>query len=207
MNGQTLVENIRQERQTELERLGSDKALLAATNADLESRTVLAVVAATTGSLRETFDSWAGAADGDVADAFAAAAETTGETTDTLQAELDDGAAEGPASVAVLETFEAERARIGGGLIGHGLVFDRLLLQVINFFVNEADERHADQFRDVRAAANGRIQSGAALLDDVIEREPDWDRPAAAAHQVVEAAYEEYVETLNGLGIDPKPVC
>lgn len=207
MNGHTLVERLRETKQTELDRLGSDKALLAATNADLETETVLGYVAATTAGLQEAFDDWAATSEGEASEVFARAASNTQATHDGIVADLDDVAVDRPAAVTVLDTFADSIEQVGGGLIGQGLVFDRTLLQVINFFINEADERRADQIRDVRTAANGRIEDGAVLLDELCQQERDWDRASATATQVIEAAYEEYVETLDEFGIDPKPVC
>ena len=56
MNGQALVEAVRDSQATELDRLGSDKYLVAATGADLERSPVLQSVAASAASGRDTFD-------------------------------------------------------------------------------------------------------------------------------------------------------
>jgi len=89
---------------------------------------------------------------------------------------------------------------VGAGLVGLPLVLDRLFLQGISFFVNEADEARADLFRDLRETTDG-IRDSAADLD------VDEERARNAASAVVTAAYDEYVDRLEAMGFDPKPIC
>jgi len=208
MNGQTLLEGVREDERTELDRLGSDKALLAATGADLERDTVLAIVARTLDGLTTTFEAWAEESRGQAAETFDGAAAAINDDYERVRAELDGNpAGDPPAPLPAVRTAETPAGRAGGGLVGHGLVFDGLLLQSVSFFVNEADREGADLFRDLRTATNRRIEDGTALLDAVCTDASDWERAETAAIEVVEAAYREYVETLGEMGIDPKPVC
>lgn len=209
MDGQALVERVRDEQATELERLGSDKALLAATGADLSTGTVLGTVALSLGGLRTTVGKWADETTNEKArDAFAETAASLESEHDRVVADLDTApAGDLPAPVETVGTFDRPVEQVAGAFVGHGLVFDGLLLQVVSFFVNEADQRHADVARDLRTSANGRIDEGATLLDSLCADDDDWDRAGAAAGDVVEAAYRDYVEVLGGMGIDPKPVC
>jgi hypothetical protein len=208
MNGQTLVDSVREDERTELDRLGSDKAMIAATNANLDADPVLAHIALTLDGLRAACESWADASDdGDATALYASAAEAAGEEYERVTDAMDGGpSGETPAVVALLDGFETDPARVGA-LVGQSLAFDRTLLQAVNFFVNEADERRANLIRDVRTAASNRIDEAAAVLDEVCAGEDDWDVAEAAAIAVVDAAYAEYVDALDALGIDPKPVC
>jgi hypothetical protein len=207
MNGQTLIESVRETERTELDRLGSDKAMIAATGADLGADPVLEHVALTLGGLGAACDAWADAGDGDAAALFESAAEAASEEHERVVAAMDaEPSGDAPAAVAALDDAETTPARVGA-LVGQSLVFDRTCLQAVNFFVNEADERGANLIRDVRTAANGRLDEAAVVLDGVCAAEGDWDAAEAAAVAVVEAAYAAYVEALEPLGIDPKPVC
>lgn len=206
MNGQTLVERVRERKRTELERLKSDKALIAATEATLEPAAVVGAVVETEHSLETLYGDWADrAATDDAAEAFAAAAELAAENVDRLTGAVDDPSTS--TDLSATEDYELTISALGGGLVGQSLVLDGTLLQAINFFVNEADERRADIMRDVRTSVNNRINDGAVALNSLCENEDDWSRAETAAVDVVEAAYADYVETLGAMGIDPKPVC
>lgn len=209
MNGQMLVERVRESKTTELDRLGSEKALLAATRADLSDEAILETVALALGGLRATFSEWADEATAETAsEAFGGAVTSLGEEYDRVVAELDaDPAGETPAPLPSVRSFDRPETRVAAGLVGHGLVLDGTLLQAVSFFVNEADTRRADLCRDLRSGANGRVDDGATALDSLCVEQSDWDRAEAAACDVVEAAYRDYAETLGDLGIDPKPVC
>jgi len=207
MNGRTLVDEVRADARTELDRLGSDKAMIAATDADLAADPVLAHVASTLDGLRRTCEEWAGATDdADAAALFSSTAETASEEHGRVAGAMDgDPTGDAPAVVAALREFEADAGRVGA-LVGLGLAVERTLLQAVNFFVNEADERRADLIRDVRAATDDRVDEAATVLDAVCA-DDDWDAAEAAAVAVVDAAYAEYADALDALGIDPKPVC
>lgn len=209
MNGQMLVERVRETNQTELDRLGSDKALLAFTRADLSAETTLETVALALGNLHATLSEWADEATTETAtDAFGGAATSLGEEYDRVVAELDaDPTGEVPAPVPTIRSHESPEARVAAALVGHGLVFDGTLLQAVSFFVNEADTGRADLCRDLRSGANERVDDGASALDGLCTDEDDWGRAEGAAADVVEAAYRDYADTLGELGIDPKPVC
>lgn len=207
MNGPTLVDRVRDAQDTELTRLGSEKALLAATDAALDTEPVLATVAGTEQRLGETFEDWeARVTTAEPREVFSAAAEQAATHAQELRADIDaePTAADG---VAVEEDTDTVIDAVAGQLVGQSLVFDGLLLQAINFFVNEADGNRADTLRDVRSAVNNRIDDGAELLDQLCQTDEDWTSAHDAAVEVIEAAYAEYVTTLDGLGIDPKPVC
>ncbi|QPV64397.1 rubrerythrin family protein [Halosimplex litoreum] len=218
MNGQELLETVREAQATELDRLGSDKYLIAATDADLERVPVLRSVAESAASGRETLSRWAEAETGDAASAFETAAEAEaaqfGRVVDSL-AELSDDATDAAATVdgtdaplhATLVDVDGTVERIAAAFVGRPLVADRTLLQAVNFFVNEADGGRADLARALRTDAQDRLDEGVELLDSVCETDADWERAQRAAERVVEAAYEAYANALESMGIDPKPVC
>jgi hypothetical protein len=207
MNGQTLVERVREDKRTELERLGSEKALLAVTGADLSAGTILGHVAATVRGLAETMESWADGAEGPERSAFEEAAADLEAEYERVVAHYDaEPSGEPPVPLGVVRGFEGTTERVAAAFVGHGLVFDGTLLQSVSFFVNEADAERADLIRDLRDGANSRVDDGATTLDSLC-RDDDWDRARTATEEVVEAAYRDYVETLGGMGIDPKPVC
>ncbi|MFB6139226.1 MAG: rubrerythrin family protein [Halosimplex sp.] len=218
MDGQELVDALRDARATQLDRLGSDKYLVAATGADLERAPVLRVLAAEAASGRDTFSRWADEAVGDVAAAFETAAERERQqfdrVVDSLAGLPDDGAdatdaIDGEADPAhrALRDCDDPVERVAAAFVGRPLVADRTRLQVVNFFVNEADEQRADLARDLRSEANGRLDEGVELLDSVCGGDSDWERADRAATNVIDAAYEAYVDSLEAMDVDPKPVC
>ncbi|WP_424016559.1 hypothetical protein ACOZ4N_11700 [Halorientalis pallida] len=207
MDGQQFLDRVRENERTALERLGSDKALLAATGADLDTDTVLGVLAATELFHADAFRRWSEETDDErVAEAFATAAETAGDHADRLDADLDAVPDESGVETGV-GGQDGDGERAAAGLVGASLVLDRILLQAVNFFVNEADERRADLIRAVRSEADDRRDAGLALLADLCESDDEWERAATAAEAAVAAAYDDYVATLDDMGIDPKPVC
>jgi len=218
MNGQQLVEAVREARATELDRLGSDKYLVAATGADLERAPVLRSVAESAASGRATVSRWADEATGDAASAFGTAAEAEAARFDRVVdslADLPDDGADAAATIdgtdaplhAALADTDGTVERLAAAFVGRPLVADRTLLQVVNFFVNEADEGRADLAREFRSDAGERLEEGVALLDSVCETDADWERAQRSAERVVETAYEEYASALESMGVDPKPVC
>ncbi|RXK46356.1 hypothetical protein [Halorientalis pallida] len=207
MDGQQLLDRVRENERTALERLGSDKALLAATGADLDTDTVLGVLAATELFHADAFRRWSEETDDErVAEAFETATETAGDHADRLDADLEAIPDESGLETGV-GGQDDDVTRAGAGLVGASLVLDRILLQAVNFFVNEADERRADLIREVRTGADDRRDAGLALLEDSCGSDEEWERAATAAEAAVAAAYDDYVEALEGMGIDPKPVC
>lgn len=198
------LDRIRAEYETELSRLGSEKCLLAATDANLEDDAVLAVVADALATGRDRLANWADDVENDaLAGALADAAAR-------LDDALDRNATAFPADPSTdapigdhLGDPESDRERAAAGLLGLPLVLDPLLLGAVSYFVNEADSTTADRLRDCRAAVNEVLDDDAkALVGD-----EGADDVVAAAGAVIEAAYAEYADTLAGMGLDPKPIC
>jgi len=211
MDGAELVTAVRTEMSTELDRLGSEKALIAATDATLESGEVLASAAATERQAAETFRAWAADEEHDAARrAFAEVAETEKthlkRITERLNGEPEEGGNSNELHEYLRDLTETPE-RVGAGLVGRPLASERALLQVINFFVNEPEEGAADLFRDLRSETQALTETGADLLDDVCFTDDEWERARRAAEEVIEVAYREYASTLEGMGLDPAPVC
>ena len=190
---------VREARATELERLGSDRGLLALTDADLSGETIRARLAASALAVAAVLESWR-EEDGPAGDAFAETAARNRDHAETIAPGAT--AAEADPVAEALSSHPETAARIGAGLVGYPLVADGRYLQAVSFFVNEADEASADEFRTVRTETSEALDTAAALLD-----EDDADAAEAAAIAVVDEAYEAYVESLDAMGLDPKTVC
>ncbi|MFC7235029.1 rubrerythrin family protein [Halosegnis marinus] len=210
MDGTDVVAAVREECATELDRLGSEKALVAATDAVLERDAVLDAAGAAEARARDTFSRWAtDETDATARHAFDAIAGTEREHFERV-AEHHPTTPEDPPLDGVheyLDGLDDTAARVGAGLVGRPLVSSRSMLQVINFFVNEGANAEADLFRALRAETDDIVERGAELLDSVCDSEGDYERAREAAVRVVEIAYDEYATGLEGLGVDPKPVC
>jgi len=211
MDGDTLVETVRTRMATELDRLGSEKALVATTEAQLDREHVLVSTLAAERRAAATFDAWADdETHPEACEAFERVGEMEHDHADRVAALLDDAEDTDPAPDALhahLRDLASTPERVAAGLVARPLVSSRSLLQVINFFVNEADESTADTIRDFRSETDALVDDGAALLDACCEDEDDWDRAVDAAAETVAVAYEAYADRLRGMGVDPAPVC
>jgi len=196
MDGTTLVDTLTDDLETQLSRLGSSKWLYALTGGDMTGEAVRAAAAADAAAAAETFASW----DADPFDALATSAADRRDAVDADAAPADrhaDGA---------LAALDDPVARLGGAL-GYCLVLDRTVGQMVGFFVGDADPSTANQFRDLRDGVADDRDRVLDALDDACTTDDDWERAAAAATTVVEAAYDDYVETLESMGVKPKNVC
>lgn len=224
MNGADVVAAVRADAATELDRLGSPKALVALTDASLDRETVLGAAMDAERRASETFAAWADDEPDEVARAtFTDAAETEAGHRDRVAALFDDAAAppdggeapDGAGSAAPeagrlhghLRELDGTAPRVGAGLVGRPLVADRSLLQVVNFFVNEGAEREADVFRELRADTEETVERGAEVLDAVCASADEYEAARAAAVETVAVAYDRYADRLTAMGVDPKPVC
>lgn len=199
---------------TELDRLGSQQLLLALTDADLERESVLSAAANAERRARETFEGWSKTEENDHArEAFEREAEREREHEEhvvyLLAGEFDPGgdAADLDAMHAHLREIGETIPRVGAGMVGRSLVGTQTHLQLVSFFINEADERTADVFRELRTETEETLEIGLTLLDELCETDDDWTRAQEAAILVIQVAYEEYAESLRGMGLDPKPIC
>lgn len=210
MDSSEFIDRVRADNETALDRLGSEKALVATTRAALDRETVLETAAEAEARAAATFETWADdEADDEARAAFSETADRERDHYERVSA-LGEVDAEAPAPDGLherLRGLDDTAARVGAGLVARPLVASRSLLQVINFFVNEGDNTAAETFRDLRTETDEQVEAGAALLDTICESDADWERAAVAAGEAIDAAYAEYADSLDALGIDPKPVC
>ncbi|KAA9406190.1 transcription antitermination protein [Haloarcula sp. CBA1131] len=200
MDAGATIDAVRDQTETERDRLGSDKMLIAATDATLETEAVLTAAATRESGLADILGRWADESDSDVATQFGAAAEAAAERADRIDADAGDP----DGFIDHLETVSGTARRVGAGLVAAPLLADRFYLQVVSFFINEADEQRADTFREIRGEASA-LDDGEAALGHLSESERET--AAAAATEAIEAAYDDYAETLEAMGLDPKPIC
>ncbi|MDS0280871.1 transcription antitermination protein [Haloarcula onubensis] len=204
MDAADTIEAVEEATTTERSRIGSDKALIAATGANLEADAIWTAAATREAGLRDGLEGWAGdARESDldaVADAFDRATSAAGDRAERIDAAPGDA----DALSAHLDTVDGTSERVGAGLVAPALVLDRFYLQVVSFFVNEAEEGSADVVRDLRSGASdlGPARDALAALD-----ESGRERARDAAVEAVGVAYREYADALESMGLDPKPVC
>jgi len=203
MDGTTLVDALTDDLETELSRLGSSKWLYALTAGEMDGDAVLAAAATDAAAAAERFEAWAEDADATAA-LFDALAATAADRAETAAADPDDDPG-AERTYAALAGFDDAVERLGGAL-GHSLVLDRTVGQMVGFFVGDADPSTAGTFRDLRDGIDADRDRIVDALDERCEGD-DWDRAEAAARTVVGAAYDDYVETLESMGIQPKNVC
>lgn len=215
MDGATLRETVESGTRTQLTRLGSEKLLVALTDATLDPPRVLEVAAYSEYAARETFRRWADdEADADAREAFEAVAAQEDDHLRRVLDALDDDAfdpgeadgGDGGPMHAYLRGRHDTVDRIAGGMVGRPLVSLRTHAQVIGFFINEADERTADVFRDLKAETEAVLDDGLALLDERCDGD-DWERAEMVAEYTIQTAYDDYADALAGMGLDPKPLC
>lgn len=206
MDTDEFLDTVRTDRQTELSRLGASKSMYADTGGDMDEDSVLAAVADSFHHAAETFEAWADEETGDAGETFAAAADLAGEQYGVLASELGDhDPGEPPAIQTYLGGLEATGERLAG-YVGWALVTEKKVGQAVGFFVGQASPQTASTLRDVRDAVEDTMEAGAAAVAAHADGERS-DPATAAASGAVGAAYDEYVETLESLGVNPKPVC
>ena len=201
MTADDLIDAVRDDQQTELSRLGSSKTLYADTRGEMEPDAIHAGAAAREAAARDTFAAWADESDDGPAELFAdAASDAADRLGDTQPADRDFHMHE------TLDGLEATVARLGG-LVGWTLVDKKVTEQLTGFFTGQADPQTASTYRNAGSEVVALRESAADLLDEICDGDDDWAAAESAAIDVVAAAYDDYVETLEELGVNPKDVC
>ena len=207
MNAEELIETVRSDSETALSRLGSSKSLYADTQGEMEPDEVLAAAATAEHHAAETYGTWAESEDGDVAAAFHETASEEREHYETVVGELETHEpGETPAIQSYLRDLEGAVERLGG-FVGRTLAAEQSKTQVTGFFVGNADPQTAALFRSMDDDLDTQLSRASELLEAECADENDWDRAREAANGAIEAAYEEYTERLESMGVNPKPVC
>jgi hypothetical protein len=208
MNATELRDDLESAYETELSRLGSSKSMYAATEGEMDTDAVLAAMADRAHAAAETFDAWtAETTDAVLADAFGSlAADQHGQAERIAEAGTGTAVDSPTALQDHLRELRTGSERLGG-LLAWTLVTDRTLSQAVGFFVGNADPSSADLFRNLRTEIEHAGDRTETLLEDVCDGPGDWKRAEAAASEAIEAAYDEYVDTLESMGVKVKPVC
>lgn len=210
MDGAQFRDAVETEKRTELDRLGSNKLLVALTDAELTPERVLRAAADSENAAHHTFTAWAeDESDEQARDAFEAAAERERAHRERVLEEL--GTAYDPADGGALHEYlrgrEGAVQRLAAGFVARGLVADQTHKQVVSFFVNEADEPRAELFRELRTETEASLERGLELLEARCDDETDWEDARAVATYTIQVAYDDYADALRGMGVDPKPIC
>ncbi len=204
------VETVSDDNQTALSRLGSSKSLYADTGGEIDTEPVLEATADAEYAAWQTFLEWADdEADDEAREAFAATADEEQDHYETVDEKLDDDGYE-PTDTPQLHEYlreQEETVSRAGALVGRILASQRSKDQVVGYFVGDADPQTASLFRDFGEDLDDQLERAKELLGDVCESDADWERAEEAASGAIQAAYDEYVETLEGMGANPKPVC
>ena len=202
MTADDLIDAVRDDQQTELSRLGSSKTLYADTRGEMEPDAIHAAAAAREAAARDTFEGCETTEDDDAAaELFAdAAADASDRLGDTDPADRTFHMHE------ALDALDATVERLGG-LVGWTLVDKKVKEQLTGFFTGQADPQTASTYRGAGGEIEALREDATDLLEELCEDDADWGTAEAAAIDVVAAAYEDYVETLEELGVNPKDVC
>ncbi|MFB6227911.1 MAG: rubrerythrin family protein [Halobacteriales archaeon] len=208
MDATELRGEIESEYETELSRLGSSKSMYAATEGEMETDAVLSAMADRAHSTAETFDTWtAETTDAVLADVFGSLAADQHAQAERIVDAGGEAAVDSPTALQEHLRDLSNPAERVGGMLAWTLVIDRTLSQAVGFFVGNADPSSADLFRDFRTDIERAGDRGEETLDRVCDDREEWDLAEVAANEAIEAAYAEYVDTLESMGVKVKPVC
>ena len=209
MNADEFVEAVREDKRTALSRLGSSKSLYADTMGEMDTDTVLTAAADAEHHAAETYAAWADSEDDtEVAEAFAATAAEEQDHYEAVVGKLGDHEPgdELPAIQQYLRKREGTTARLGA-FVGRTLAAEKSKEQLTGFFVGQADPKSAQTFREMGGDLDAQLERATTLLADRCDTDEEWEVALAAAGEAIQAAYEEYTERLEGMGVNPKPVC
>lgn len=208
MDPEEFTEAVRSDNKTALSRLGSSKSLYADTGGEMDPEPVLHAAAAAEYAAAETYATWADDEPVDeVASAFDVTAAEERNHYDRVVEELDAHDPDGdvPAIQAYLRDLDDTVERLGG-FVGRTIAAEKSKEQLTGFFVGQADPGTSQLFRELGDDLDDQLERALDLLDDHCESDAR-DRALDAADGAIQAAYEEYTERLESMGVNPKPVC
>lgn len=209
MNAAQFIERIRDDNDTALSRLGSSKALYADTAGEMDEETVISAAADAEHHAAVTYQEWAEDEKHEaVADTFAETAAEEREHYERVTGELDEHEPgdEVPPIQANLRDLDGTVERLGG-FVGRTVAAEKSKEQFTGYFVGEADPQTAQLFRDVGRDLDPQLDRAGELLESVCKSDEDWEQAAEAASRTIQAAYDAYTESLESMGVNPKPVC
>ena len=208
MTPDEFVDAVRTDNKTALSRLGSSKSLFADTHGQMNAEDVLTAAATAEHHAAATYETWADAESGDVAEAFAETAREEREHYETVAGELDShDPGEPPAIQAYLRGLDETVERLGG-FVGRTIAAEKSKEQVTGFFVGDADPQTAALFRGMGDDLDAQMERAKSLLAaECGDDDACWDRALEAANGAIDAAYDEYTDALESMGVNPKPVC
>ncbi len=208
MNSEAFTETVRTANETALSRLGSSKSLYAETGGQMNAEDVLEAAATAEHHAAETYERWADTETGEVAEAFAETANEERAHYGTVAGELGDhepGAV--PAIQSYLRDLDGTVARLGG-FVGRTIAAEKSKTQITGFFVGDADPQTAALFRGMGDDLDAQLDRAKTLLEaECGDDGACWQQALDAANGAIEAAYGAYTESLESMGVDPKPVC
>lgn len=213
LDSDEFVETVQEENRTPLSRLGSSKALYADTQGEMETDEVLRAAATAEYAARETFESWAENESGDAADVYRESAAEEQDHYETVVGALDEHDFDPDSDIDDLPAIQAylrdrdDTITRAGGFVGRTLAAEKSKEQMTAFFVGEADPQTSQLFRSMGDDLDDQLERGLALLETRCESDDDRKRSLEAASGAIQAAYEEYTERLEDMGVNPKPVC
>ncbi|KTG10227.1 rubrerythrin family protein [Haloprofundus marisrubri] len=217
MDATEFRETVEASKRTELDRLGSSQLLVALTDAELDAKSVLGVAAGSEAAAYGTFSSWADDEDHETArEVFETVADQEAEHYERVVAAMESGpdenveaanAADPGPMHGYLRGRDDTVSRVAGGMVARSLVSLRTHTQIIGFFVNQADEKRANLFRELKSETQETLGRGLELLDELCDSEEEWERAQSTAEYVIQLAYDDYADALGELGLNPKSVC
>lgn len=206
MDGDELLDDLRDDFETELSRLSSSKALYALTGGEMDGPAIRAAADDEAESAARLLEAWADTeSDADAAELFADLGAAIEDHRDDIGS--DEGNPDTDRLLyETLAGFDTTPERLGG-LLARTVVSEELVAQMVGYFVGDADPQTANTFRGIRGDLQSQRERVLTTMDAVLDDEAAWDDARAAAAAAFEGAYEYYVETLEGMGVEPKNVC
>jgi len=219
MDAETFWAELESDRRTQLRRLDSESLLRALTDGKPTPTAVLRAAADSEHAAHVTFREWAASdqsgsatAEFDTQALFAWTADREADHRERVCDALD--ATYDPADGGTLHTYLRERERpverVAAGLVARPLVSERTHSQLIAFFADRATDvgaaaasERAELFRALRRETAEELQRGLEALDALCATPDDWERARMVAGYTVQVAYDDYADTLAGLGESP----
>lgn len=208
MEGSDVIDTIEEEFETELSRLGSSKALYAISRGEMDTDVVLGVLSARAVETASILEEWSTDEEaGEASELFDSIAQEIRAYAGELEAMASNGDDAGSTAFHdYLTAVDSTPGRLGA-FVGWLFVSDQSYLQGVGFFVGSQQGDAADLLRDARSDIEAFEERTVAVIDGVCTSDDAYNEVVEAASGLVEAAYDEYVESLESMGIDVKPIC